>query len=58
MPASEYTTTATRDIFQFVRNENTRNELAGIKRKKILRKIKRKRVSSFNIYIFVFEFLF
>ena len=35
MPASEYTNTATRDIFQFVRNENTRNELAGIKRKKI-----------------------
>ena len=35
MPASEYTNNATRDIFQFVRNENTKNEHAGIKRKKI-----------------------
>ena len=26
---------ATRDIFQFVRNQNTKNEHAGMKRKKI-----------------------
>ena len=35
----------------------TKNEQAGIKRKKIWRKSKRKRVSSFNIYIVVFAFL-
>ena len=36
MPASEYTLiNATRDIFQFARNENTKNEHARIKRKKI-----------------------
>ena len=46
------------EIFQLVRNENTKNEHAGIKRKKIWRKNKRKRVSSSNIYIVKFEFLF
>ena len=33
---------AARDIFQFVRNENTKNEPAGIKRKKFEEKVREK----------------
>ena len=42
---------AKRDIFQFVRNENTKNEHVGIKRKKNWRKSKRNSAISSNIYI-------
>ena len=43
---------------QFVRIENTKKEHTQITRKKIWRKSKIKRVSSSNIYIVVFAFLF
>ena len=46
---------ATRDIFQFLRrNKITKNEHAGIKRKRNWRKSKTKRVSSFSIDIVVY----
>ena len=38
---------ATGGIFQFVKNENTKNEHAGIKRKKTWRKSKRKKGEQF-----------
>ena len=49
---------ARRDTFQFVRNENKKINTQESKERRFVEKVKKKRVSSSNIYKVVFAFLF